>query len=117
MRNIRGAAFVVGLVAAIWAYGAIHVLYGSHVGVETCWKHGWSFSDTFIDYDRVLYVEGQSDLDGPPGKVVGALSACSIYEDRGAWGRDKVIMTLLGIGIIAGVIRLLPDRSKSAPKS
>lgn len=57
----RLAIVAVFLVFSIWLYGAIHVIYGYGLGVTTCWKVGWSFSDTFVDYQRLDQVGGNHE--------------------------------------------------------
>ena len=89
------------LLLAIWLYGAIHVVYGKGLGVTTCWKVGWSFSDTFIDVERISDAEAETLMEP---KVLAAVDKCRIVPDKDAWDRDRVIMV---IGVLAAIPLLM----------
>lgn len=91
---------------ALWLYGAIHVVFGEGLGLATCWKHGWSLSDTFVDFARLNFT---GDL---PDKVVVAMNHCTLTEDPGAWSRDRIILiaalvvVLVALGVAVRTAKL-----------
>ena len=91
----RNYLWLIGAIVAVWLYGAIHVVYGNTFGIETCWKVGWSLSDTFVDGD--LHWSG--DDDRPPDKVLDALEKCRLEPDPGAWTRDRDILIAVGLAL------------------
>ena len=98
-RLVLRLGIAAGAILLPWLYGAIHVVYGKGLGLATCWKQGWSFSDTFVDIERV----SDAELLLTP-KVIAALEKCKIVPDPDAWDRDKVIITLVVIAIILTLV-------------
>jgi hypothetical protein len=104
----RRAIAAVVLVVALWLYGAIHVIYGKGLGITTCWKVGWSYSDTFVDFERV---PDAAEL--MPTKVVAAIDKCQIVPDESAWTRDTVILAFaFAIGFLWLIFRLTKRAEK-----
>lgn len=106
MGKITIVVALFGVVVAVWIYGAIHIVYGERLGIATCWKHGWSFSDTFVNDDEMrrfsrygIYSTG----DTPSEKLLDAVEKCQLIEDDGAWSRDKIIFVCLFVGSIVAI--------------
>lgn len=107
-QTAKRVAAALAIAGALWLYGAIHVVYGEGLGVATCWKHGWSFSDTFVDVDQL---KPGSFL---PEKVLTATEQCTLTEDPGAWTRDRIILlAALGLALAFGV-RVGGKRARSS---
>jgi hypothetical protein len=100
-------AAAVAVVFVIWLYGAIHVVYGKGLGVTTCWKVGWSFSDTFVDVERISDAELLLT-----GKVMAAMDKCRIVPDPDAWDRDQVILGLLAFAAATALIWFFGARAQ-----
>ncbi len=106
---------VVTVVAAVWAYGAIYIVYGEGLGIATCWKHSWSLGNTFVDYERVLIERLDFGWEGRelpvPRKVLDEISDCKLVEDPGAWSRDQTIGIIL-LGVLCSAALLLMRERK-----
>lgn len=98
LHRYRGLVACAIAVLAVWLYGAIHIVYGDGLGLASCWKTGWSFSDTFID---VADLRGDATT---PTKILLALEQCKIVPDKGAWERDKVLLLTAAIAIGGAVV-------------
>jgi hypothetical protein len=119
-KTVRNLALGAVVAFLVWLYGAIHVLYGEKLGLGTCWKHGWSFSETFVDYDGIAaYWRASRDHSFEagvewdhyltengkiPSKTLDAMRECKLVEDPGAWDRDKIILYIL---LAAGALGVL----------
>ncbi|HEY1546227.1 MAG TPA: hypothetical protein VGG28_00335 [Kofleriaceae bacterium] len=107
------------VVAAIWLYGAIYVVYGEGLGISTCWKDGWSPRNTFVDYEQVLIEKLDVGWEGRelpvPWKVLDAIKDCTLVEDPKAWSRDQTIGLVLFTLLASGALLLLGKRKKSDP--
>lgn len=101
------------MIATLWLYGAIHVVYSERIGIGTCWKIGWSLSDTFLDYDHELFMREEHDS-SEPEKVLEALDKCSLHEDPGAWERDKIVLVFLPIAAIAAWAEIAHRRRRQS---
>jgi hypothetical protein len=106
---------VVALIAAVWLYGAVYVVYGESLGISTCWKHGWSLRNTFVDYEKAVMERldaGWEGRDMPvPWEVVDAIRDCKLVEDPKAWSRDQTI-GLVAFTVLATGALLLASRRK-----
>lgn len=108
--RVKTTIAVVLLVAAIWLYGAIYVVYGEGLGLATCWKQGWSFRNTFVDYEQVLIEGPDRGWEGRempvPWKVLNDLKDCELVEDPKAWSRDQTIGLILLTVVLSGGLLL-----------
>lgn len=95
----RGAVIAVASsIAVAWLYGAVHVFYGEGLGIATCWKAGWSLSDTFVD---IAVFRGEGHV---ADKVALAADSCKLIPDASAWERDKLILLTAVIAIVGIVV-------------
>lgn len=100
----------VGVVlAAFWLYGAVHVIYGEGLGVTTCWKVGWSFSETFVDIERIQFARDTQTLSP---KLASALDKCQVVPDASAWQRDRIIMVILAMALLVWLLARGQDFTK-----
>jgi hypothetical protein len=108
---------VVTVVAAVWLYGAIYIVYGEGLGVATCWKHAWSARNTFVDYERVLMERldvGWEGRDMPvPWDVMDDIKGCNFVEDPKAWSRDQTIGIILFAVLASGALFLASKYKRS----
>jgi hypothetical protein len=108
----------VAMVVAIWLYGAIYIVYGEGLGISTCWKHGWSLGNTFVDYEQVLIERPNTGWEGRempvPWKVLDDISDCKLVEDPKAWSRDQTIGIIVFGVLASGALWLASKRKPTA---
>jgi hypothetical protein len=113
--RVKVIVAIVTVVAAVWLYGAIYIVYGEGLGIGTCWKHGWSLRNTFVDYEQVLLERLDTGWEGRempvPWKVLDDISDCTLVEDPKAWSRDQTIGIIL-LGALGGGALLLASKRK-----
>jgi hypothetical protein len=113
--RVKTIVAIVTIVAAVWLYGAIYIVYGEGLGLATCWKHGWSLGNTFVDYERVLMERLDRGWEGRelpvPLKVLDDISDCKLVEDPGAWSRDKTIGFFGFVALASGAFVLASRRA------
>src|ERR1700733_6161326 len=101
-------------VVAVWLYGAVYIVYGEGLGIGTCWKHGWSLGNTFVDYETVVMERLDTGWEGRelpvPWKVLDDISDCKLVQDPGAWSRDKTIGFVALIVLASGALFLASKR-------
>jgi hypothetical protein len=115
--RVKMIVAVVTMVAAVWLYGAVYIVYGEGLGITTCWKHGWSLGNTFVDYERVLMERLDVGWEGRelpvPWKVLDDIRDCTLVEDTGAWSRDKTIGFVAFIVLASGALFLASRYKRS----
>jgi hypothetical protein len=112
--RVKTIAAIVTLAVAIWLYGAVYIVYGEGLGLGTCWKHGWSFGNTFVDYERVVIERLDTGWEGRempvPWKVLDDIKDCTLVEDPDAWPRDRTIGFIALIVLASGGLYLASKR-------
>jgi hypothetical protein len=115
--RVKVIVAAVTVIAAVWLYGAVYIVYGEGLGIGTCWKPGWSLGNTFVDYEQVLIELPDTGWEGRempvPWKVLDDIKDCKLVEDAGAWSRDKTIGFVLFIVLASGALFLASRYKRS----
>jgi|SRR5580704_6943801 hypothetical protein len=118
--RVKVIVAVVTVFAAVWLYGAVYVVYGEGLGVATCWKHGWSLGNTFVDYESVLIERLDVGWEGRelpvPWKVLDDISDCKLVEDPGAWSRDQTIGLVVFVVLASGALFFASKHKRSGDR-